>query len=114
MKTSRHLTALAFVLLTGCNDSPPPPPASSSQTESGDYLNQAANASRRAQKTVDLAAINKALEKFYVQEGHFPTNLMELVLHDYLPMIPVLPADMTWDYDTNAGTVSIIKDAIKE
>jgi len=78
MKTSCHLAALSFLLLTGCNDSAPPGQAGSGSTEAGSSFRQPANALRRAQKTVDLAAINKAIEQFYLQEGRFPTNLVEL------------------------------------
>jgi hypothetical protein len=115
MKTSCLLAALSFLLLTGCNDSPPPPgKANSAPTETGSSFAQPANAMHRAQKTVDLAAINKAIETFYLQEGRFPTNLVELALRDYIPMIPVLPVGMVWDYETNTGTVNIIKEAVKE
>ncbi|MGC3957679.1 MAG: hypothetical protein QM813_06935 [Verrucomicrobiota bacterium] len=69
---------------------------------------------RRAQKTVDLTALNKAIEKFYLQEGRFPTNLVELARRDYISLIPTLPEGMAWDYDTNTGLVSVIKEAVKE
>lgn len=116
MKTSCSLPALSFLLvaLTGCNDSPPPPRPTQGATDSSGYLGQAANASRRAQKTVDAAAVNKAIEQFYLQEGRFPTNLLELAQRDYLPMIPVLPIGLAWDYDTNTGTASVIKEAVRE
>lgn len=116
MKTSGHLATLSFLLLAlaGCNDSPPPRNSGSSPAESGNHLGQAAHAGRRTQKPVDLAAINKAIENFYLQEGRFPTNLTELALRDYIPIIPVLPAGLTWDYDTNSGIASVIKEAIKE
>lgn len=114
MKTSCLLAALSFLLLTGCNDSPPPGKANSGSTEAGSSFAQPANAMHRAQKTVDLAAINKAIETFYLQEGRFPTNLVELAFRDYIPMIPILPAGMAWDYETNTGTVNIVKEAVKE
>lgn len=108
MKTSGQFAALAFLLvtLTGCDDTPSPAAHPSPATD--------VTAARRAQKPIDVTAINKAAEKFYVQEGRFPTNLTELVWKDYLPMIPVLPEGMSWDYDTNSGTVMISKEAVKE
>ena len=114
MKTSCLLAALSFLLLTGCNDSAPPGKANSGSTEAASAFGQPANAMRRAQKTIDLTAINKAIETFYLQEGRFPTNLVVLVLRDYIPMIPTLPVGMVWDYETNTGTVNIIKEAVKE
>ncbi len=53
--------------------------------------------------------MNKAVESFYVQEGRFPNDLLELVERRYLPRIPTLPTDSAWDYDTNTGIVIIIK-----
>jgi hypothetical protein len=114
MKTSCHFAALALLLLTGCNDAPPPSTSSPTRAESGDYLSQTAQAARRAQRTVDVVAMNKAIEKFYLQEGRFPTNLVELARLDYIPLVPVLPTGMAWNYDTNSGIVSVIKEAIRE
>lgn len=115
MKTSCTLPALSFLLvaLSGCNDSPPPPRPAQSSGDSGSYLGQTASASRRAQKTVDAAAVNKAIEQFYLQEGRFPTNLLELARGDYISMIPRLPEGLAWDYDTHTGTASIIKEAVQ-
>lgn len=114
MKTSCLLAALSFLLLAGCNDSPPPGNANSRSVQAGTASGQAASSPRRAQKAADVTALNKAIEKFYLQEGRFPTNLVELALRDYIALIPVLPADMAWDYDTNTGVASIIKTAGNE
>lgn len=69
-----------------------------------------AKAKQQAHQTADVTAINKAIEAFYVQEGRFPTNLLELAERDYIPIIPVLQEGMNWDYDTNTGVVTIGKD----
>jgi hypothetical protein len=112
MKPNSLLVMLGLVL-TGCNDSPPPP-APAPQSERTDYLSQAAQASKRASKTVDLAAVKKAIETFYVQEGRFPTNLLELAALDYIRMIPTLPEGMVWNYDAKSGIVSVEKDGVKD
>lgn len=111
MKTSCLLALLSLASLTGCNDSSTP--ARSSQAESGNSP-RTVSAIRHTQKPIDVEAINKAVESFYIQEGRFPTNLIELALRDYIPIIPVLPVGMAWDYDTNTGVVSIIKEAIRD
>ena len=104
---------LATLWLAGCNDSPqttrPAGDKSSVGTAPADYLNNAAKSQKRAVKTADIAAMNKAIESFYVQEGRFPKDLMELVEKNLLPRLPVLPDKIEWDYDTNSGVVGILK-----
>jgi hypothetical protein len=94
-------------LLTGCSDAPPPQPEAASEAESGGYLKNIAEGQQRAVKTVDLAAVNKAVETFYVQEGRFPKDLLELVERSYLPVIPELPGGAVWNYNATNGIVSI-------
>jgi hypothetical protein len=104
--------AILLVMLAGCNDSTPPnreTAAPNTPTAPGDYLNNLATAEKRATKTVDTAAVNRAIETFYVQEGRFPKDLLELVELKYIPAIPRLPEGASWDYDTNTGVVMIKK-----
>ncbi|KAB2649146.1 MAG: hypothetical protein DVB33_06725 [Verrucomicrobia bacterium] len=107
------LAMLSTVLLVGCNDSFQTTGATggnpSVASAPAEYLNKAAKEQKRAVKTADIAAMNKALESFYVQEGRFPKDLMELVEKNYLPRLPVLPDKAEWDYDTNAGVVGVLK-----
>ena len=107
MKTSCLLAALSFLLLTGCNDqSPSPGNSRSNQTAPADSAKPAA---KRPRKPIDLAAINRAVEKFYLQEGRFPKRLTELTEREYLQTLPDLPDGLSWDYDTNTGVVSITR-----
>jgi len=101
MKTP--LIFLAAVLLTGC-DEPTGANRSSKKPDSAEV-----KVEPRTVKPADIAALNKTLESFYIREGRFPTNLDELVERQYIPRLPLLPADTTWDYDTNSGIVSIQK-----
>jgi hypothetical protein len=98
---------LSAGLLTGCSDAPPPSPETASEAGPGGYLKNVAESQQRAVKTVDLAAVNKAVETFYVQEGRFPKELLELVERNYLPTIPELPGGAVWKYDATNGIVSI-------
>ena len=104
---------LATLLFGGCNDSSQTNTSSSSGNKSSvttapaEYLNRAAKAQKRAVKTVDVTAMNKAIESFYVQQGRFPKDLLELVEKGLLPRIPELPDKATWVYDSKNGVVSI-------
>lgn len=115
---ARHMKAcllamLATLLFGGCNDSSQTNTSSSSGNKSSvntapaEYLNRAAKAQKRAVKTVDVTAMNKAIESFYVQQGRFPKDLLELVEKGLLPRIPELPDKATWVYDSKNGVVSI-------
>lgn len=109
------LAILATLLLADCNDSSQSNSSKSSGDKSSiatapiDYLNNAAKAHKRAVKTVDIVSMNKVVESFYVQEGRFPKDLLELVEKGLLPRVPNLPDKASWDYDTNTGMVSIQK-----
>lgn len=98
---------LSAGLLTSCYDAPPPNPGAASESSPGGYLKNVAEGQQRAVKTVDLAAVNKAVETFYVEEGRFPKDLLELVEKNYLPVIPELPGSAVWKYDATNGIVSI-------
>ena len=108
----------AGLFLAGCGDSSkqPAPPSTNAPTSSGnpltapvDYLNSAVKAQQSAVKTVDVTSLNKALELFNVQEGRFPKDLNELVAKKYIPQIPTPPFGTKIEYDTNAGTVKVVK-----
>jgi hypothetical protein len=123
MNAKRFLPLVASSLLIGCGDSskkaassPTNAPASA-PTSSGnpltapvDYLNSAVNAQRSAVKTVDTTSLDKALELFNVQEGRFPKDLNELVAKRYIPLIPTPPFGTKIVYDTNSGTVNVVKE----
>lgn len=109
MKPHLLVLFLLATLFSGCSDAPPPP-ATTSEPGPGDYLKNLTHAQQHATKTVDLAAINKAVETFYVAEGRFPKNLLELVERDYLPMLPELPGGAQWHYNATNGVVSIARE----
>lgn len=104
------ILGLASLLMAGCDNS------SEQKTSQGDKLSDAADVTAKAAKTekrssltADMSAMNKAVLKFYVQEGRFPKALDELVEKQYVPILPLLPENAAWDYDTNSGVVSIQK-----
>jgi hypothetical protein len=108
------LVVLVALLIAGCNDSPTDNSASSNDKSKAaiaptDYSTKPVNRPKRAVKPVDATVMNKAIESFYVQEGRFPKDLLELVEKGVLPRIPTLPGKAEWDYDTNNGVVNIIR-----
>jgi hypothetical protein len=112
MKTIPLILAVSLLLLTGCQDSTKPAGNSTRSTPASapaDYLNNMVSAEKRAARTVDLAAVNKAIEAFFVQEGHFPKDLLELVEMGYLRVLPTLPDGASWQYDPKTGIVSMEK-----
>ena len=115
MKTVALAFPLVTILLVSCNDASSPPrngPASESSSVAGasaDYLKSTAAAHQKAVKTIDLTAINKAIEAFYVQEGRFPKTLQELVDKDLMRTLPSLPPGIEYSYDTNTGLVTLQK-----
>jgi len=100
---------LLLGFFAGCDNRTPPSAPNPANTPGG-YLQNAVQAKSRALKTVDATSANKAIELFYVQEGHYPKDLLELVEKSYLPELPDPPAGMKWEYDTNSGIASITKD----
>src|ERR1043165_1373835 len=106
MKTFSLFGLLATLFLTGCGkeERPPAPKASPSSGGSAltapvDYLNAATKAEISAQKSVDVTAVNKAVDMFSSQEGRYPKDLAELVAKGYLRAIPKTPFGMKLEYD---------------
>jgi hypothetical protein len=111
------LPVVVGLCLTACSEKQETPqPASPQKTDSGgsvlsaptDYLSAAAKAKKSAEKTVDVSAINSALDQFYAGEGRYPKDLNELVTKKYLSQVPPAPVGMRIDYDANAGKVQIV------
>ena len=118
MNAKLFLSLAAGLFLAGCGDSPKQSaaPSTNAPTSSGnpvtapvDYLNSAVKAQQSAVKTVDTTSLDKALELFNVQEGRFPKDLNELVAKRYIPQIPTPPFGTKLEYDTNSGTVKVVK-----
>jgi len=110
MKPTLPLGCLLGALLAGCGENPGTPAQSNPAAAPADYLKSAAKSEQRAIKTVDTAALNKAIEMFYVQEGRFPKDLDEVVEKKFIPEIPPAPAGMKIVYDAKAGIVRIEKE----
>jgi hypothetical protein len=121
MKTVFFLLPLAGLCLVGCSKEnspvPPTPPATNKSAAFEnplnapvDYGKALANAQKSAVKTVDLAALTKAIELFQVDKDRLPKNLEELVAGKYIGQIPPSPAGMRIVYDPATGTVKAVKE----
>jgi hypothetical protein len=105
-----------LVAFSGCsqkNDTP----TQQSDTNSGsvltapvDYLNAAAKAKQSAVKTIDTTSIDKAIQLFQVDKGRYPKDLNELVTEKYIPEIPEAPYGSKIVYDSNNGSVRVVKE----
>jgi predicted small lipoprotein YifL len=110
MKVFLHIAAL--LALTGCGDkkSAPPPSANTnaSQPASGGYLNAIVKGEQKAQKTVDVASLNQAIQLFNVDKGRYPIDLNELVKEKFIAELPPIPYGTRLDYDPATGQAKVV------
>lgn len=115
MKASALGLAAALLVLAGCSKQETPTPQAD-QSATGnpvtapvDYLGAVGQAKRVAEKTVDAASLNQAIQLFYAQEDRFPKDLNELVADRYIPAVPPPPAGMRWDYNAQTGAIRAVR-----
>jgi len=72
------------------------------------YLGALNQAQKLANKTIDTASIDKAIQLFNVQEERFPKDLQELVTQHYLPSLPQVPYGMKFDYNPRTGQFRVL------
>ncbi len=108
---------MAFAV-AGCGEKKNAPPAgtntasseSSPLTAPVDYLGAVAKAKQTAEKTVDIASLNQAIQMFRVEQGRNPKDLNELVAEKNIPRLPEAPYGMKIVYDAASGTVKVVPD----
>ena len=118
MKTLIPFVAALACLWVGCGQSEAPPPAGGTNAAAApgsnplnapaDYLGGMVKAKKTAEKTVDTASLNKAVQLFYATEGRYPKDLNELVTTKYLPLIPEAPSGMKITYNASSGEVKVV------
>ena len=116
MKTFSLFGLLVALVLTGCGKEEAPPAPKTDSSSSGnpltapvDYLDAVAKAKIKAEKTMDVVAVEQAVQMFATQEGRYPTDLNELVTKGFLRAIPKPPYGMKLEYDAATGTVKVVK-----
>jgi hypothetical protein len=111
------LSVSAALLLVGCGEKSSQPAANTNATSSGsspltapaDYVGALAKAKQTAEKTVDTASLNQAIQMFNVDKGRFPKDLNELVSEKFIPKLPDAPYGMKLEYDAASGKVKVVK-----
>ncbi len=96
----------AAVLLAGCGNKPSPNTAADTNAPSG-YLGTLVNEKKTADKKIDVAYLNQAVQLFNVQEGRYPKTLEELT-PNYVAKIPDAPIGFKIDYDPVKGEVKVV------
>jgi hypothetical protein len=116
MKSLLCLIPIVALLLTACSKEGSP---SSLQTNAApaafenplnapaDYGKALVKAQKSAEKTVDLAALTKAIEMFQVDKGRLPKDLNELVTGKFIGQMPPAPPGMKIVYDASTGEVKV-------
>ena len=117
MKTPFFLSITASLLLVGCGGQSDKPAEATNATSSGttplsapaDYVGALGKAKQAAEKTVDTASLNQAVQMFNVEKGRFPKDLNELVTEKYISKLPPAPYGMKIEYDATSGRVKVVK-----
>lgn len=95
---------LALAGCTGGSSNSNPPATNTSASSSSPVIQPEIY----AQKKMDLASLNQAVQQYHATEGHYPDNLQELA-PNYIEKVPEAPAGYKIDYDANSGAVSMDK-----
>ena len=104
---------MSGLLAAGCGDSSKQSKASVAVSNAVsapvDYLGAMGAAKNLAEKTVDLAQLNQAVQMFVAQESRYPKDLNELIESKLLTQIPKAPYGTKIVYDPANGTVKVVK-----
>jgi hypothetical protein len=72
------------------------------------YVRGILGAGNKAQGTVAITSIEKAVEMYQLQHGKNPPSLDTLVTEGFLPQKPKAPPGKQFQYDAAAGTVKLV------
>jgi hypothetical protein len=73
-----------------------------------DYLGAVGQAEKYSEKQIDLAYVNHAIQEYYVEEGHYPKTLQAMI-PNYLGKMPQAPYGYKIVYDSQQGTIKVVK-----
>lgn len=103
------LVALVW-MLAGCDNADSSGKSGNSPaTAPLDYLAAQGQAKKHSEKVVSLAQVQQALQQFQASEDRWPKDLQELVKAGFLAAVPVAPAGQRVVYDSNTGTVRMVR-----
>ena len=72
------------------------------------YVGAVEQAQKYSEKQIDLAYVNQAIQQFNAGEGHYPTNLQEMI-PDYLTKMPQAPYGYKIVYDAASHAIKVVK-----
>ncbi|HEY3761302.1 MAG TPA: hypothetical protein VGN23_06100 [Verrucomicrobiae bacterium] len=124
MKKTFLLSVIAALFVVGCGDksssSNPSTqstnaapkvataPANPAPPSSVNYLGTLVAAQQSADKKLDTAYLNQAIQNYNVDQGHYPKTLQDLV-PNYIGKIPQPPLGYQLKYDPKAGSVTVVQ-----
>jgi hypothetical protein len=116
MKAAPLMVATLALALAGCSKQASTAAAKTNDFSSGnpltapvDYLGAVAKAKHVAEKTIDLASVNQAIQLFYAQEDRFPKDLNELVAKHYIGGVPPAQPGTAWAYNPQTGEIKAVR-----
>src|SRR6185369_4325997 len=113
MKLSLLPLLVSTALLAGCGKDSTASQAAKNANEvasaPGNYLKTITDAEKSSEQKIDVAALNKVVQQFNVQEGRNPKDLNELVTMRYLGKVPEPPNGYKITYDATSGQVNVVK-----
>ena len=112
--TARTLAALAVCIgCVGCGVQDRKPreqkPKEQNRNIGDRYVRGTLGAGQKAQETVGLMAINKAVNMYQLQHGKNPASLQELNQQGFLIPMPKPPPGKRFTYDPATGQAGIAK-----
>jgi hypothetical protein len=99
--------ALLCIAVAGC-DAPEKKPAERKQNIGDRYVRGTLGAGIRAQETIGLMAIHKAVDMYKSEHGKHPASLQELSQQGLLNPIPKAPPGKRFAYDAGTGTATMV------
>jgi hypothetical protein len=113
------LSVVAALFVVGCgnksssstqaaNPAAAPVPATNAAPSSANYLGTLVAAQQSADKKLDTAYLNQAIQQYNVDQGHFPKTLQDLV-PNYIAKLPQPPIGYQLKYDPTAGSVTVVQ-----
>lgn len=110
------LSIVAALFLAGCGDSSKKATQAYNEVSNVvdaplNYVGAVEQAQKYSVKQIDLAYVNESIQQFNAGEGHYPTNLQEMI-PNYLGKMPQAPYGYKIVYDATNGTISVVKQAV--
>ncbi|MDD2236603.1 MAG: hypothetical protein PHP44_05610 [Kiritimatiellae bacterium] len=113
--SARHFLMMAACLtiagmLPACSREPQAPPPSPDGSPPRDYRQMLDRVHQRNAYNHSLDTVKEAVQRFQVELGRLPTNLIELVRYRYIDEFPQeIPPGYTFGYDATRGYVTFMK-----